>query len=175
KLKYFEYMLHYAREKELVHMLWDNGQHLDRSTLEWQDQDFFDMLQTSWETRSATPDDNFIYLKNNENIQDQSIDFELRGHDFAQVSLNGEALQEGQDYQIDGSTITFTSELLNSLSTEEVGQVGTLNVSFTGGMDWDIDVHVYETPQLDSSEGSTNNFQIPIQFNGNQLATMEAY
>src|SRR5690606_7746070 len=30
KLKFFEYMIHYAQTKGLTHMLWDNGQHFNR-------------------------------------------------------------------------------------------------------------------------------------------------
>lgn len=44
-------------------MLWDNGQHLGRTSLEWADPELIDMIQTSWETRSALPNENFIYLK----------------------------------------------------------------------------------------------------------------
>ncbi|WP_208589873.1 cellulase family glycosylhydrolase [Gracilibacillus suaedae] len=176
KLKFFEYMLHYAQEKDLVHMLWDNGQHLDRDTLEWSDQQFFNMVQTSWHTRSAVPNDNFIYLKESEEITDKPITFELHGNNFEEIYLADQLLEEGGDYQIEANTITFSKELLSSLITEnDLGTVTTLTVTFTGGVDWDIEVEVYQTPELEETEGTTSEFLIPTRFNGDQLATMEAY
>ncbi len=176
KLKFFEYMLHYAQEKDLVHMLWDNGQHLNRNTLGWSDQEFFNMAQTSWHTRSAVPNDNFIYLKESEEITDKQITFELHGNDFEAIYQADQVLEEGSDYQIEENTITFSQELLSSLVTDnDFGTASTLTVTFTGGVDWNIDVRIYQTPKLEVTEGNTSEFQIPTNFNGDQLATMEAY
>lgn len=176
KLKFFEYMLHYAQEKELVHMLWDNGQHLNRNTLEWSDQEFLNILQTSWNTRSAVPSDNFIYLKESEPVTDKPITFELHGNDFKKIYHGDQVLEEGSDYQIEENTITFSEKLLSSLVTEDdLGTISTLTVTFSDGVDWDINVRVYQTPVLEETEGTTSEFQIPTNFNGDQLATMEAY
>ncbi|MGP4038474.1 cellulase family glycosylhydrolase [Gracilibacillus sp. D59] len=176
KLKFFEYMLHYAQKKGLVHMLWDNGQHLNRNTLEWADQEFTNILQTSWHTRSAVPNDNFIYLKKSEAITDEQITFELHGNDFEAIYQGDQELEEGTDYQIEENTITFSKELLSSLVTgNDLGTVSTLTVTFSDGVDWDIDIRVYQTPELQETAGTTSEFHIPTNFNGDQLATMEAY
>ncbi|SER68959.1 S-layer homology domain-containing protein [Gracilibacillus ureilyticus] len=175
KLKFFEFMTHYAQEKNLVHMLWDNGQHLNRNTLEWSDSEFFEMLQTSWDTRSAVPDDNFIYLEKGKEWTDKSLTFELNGNEFLEVSMNNQLLEENEDYTINENTITFKKSFLQSISSEETGSIATIHIAFTDGVDWNIDVRQFSRPQLGEAEGSTVSFKIPAEFNGDQLATMEAY
>ncbi|GAE94715.1 endoglucanase B precursor [Gracilibacillus boraciitolerans JCM 21714] len=173
KLKFFEHMIHYANEKELIHMLWDNGQHLNRDTLEWNDPEFFNMLKTSWDTRSATPNDNFIYLEQSEEITDKVITFDLNGNDFDEVTVTDQVLEEENDYEISDNTITFSKKFLQSLvTTDELGTVSTITIAFTGGVDWEIDVIVYQTVELEETEGTTVAFRIPASFNGDQLATM---
>ncbi|MDX8045618.1 cellulase family glycosylhydrolase [Gracilibacillus sp. S3-1-1] len=176
KLKFFEHFIHYAEEKDLVHMLWDNGQHLDRHSLKWDDKELADMMQMSWSNRSAVPNDNFIYLDNAAEITEQSLTFELNGHSFDGVYYNGQLLEEGSDYTIDEDTITFAQSLLRSFDKDDqLGSVATLTITFTGGVNWDIDVRVVQTPELAETEGDISTFHIPTVFNGDQLATMEAY
>ena len=43
KLKFFEYMLNYAQDRGLTHMLWDNGQHFNRRTFEWNDPQLYEV------------------------------------------------------------------------------------------------------------------------------------
>ncbi len=176
KLKFFEYMLHYAQEKGFVHMLWDNGQHLGRTSLEWADPELIDMIQTSWETRSALPNENFIYLKKGEEITDKTISFEFNSHTINQILLDGEPLRAAEDYTVSSDAVTFHQELLASVvDPNQTGNQATLTVDFSGGFDWDIDIINYQTPLLEDAVGTTESFQIPTAFNGDQLATMEAY
>ena len=41
KLKFFEYFGYYARQRGITTMLWDNGQHLDRTAYTWRDQELY--------------------------------------------------------------------------------------------------------------------------------------
>ncbi|UOQ86753.1 cellulase family glycosylhydrolase [Gracilibacillus salinarum] len=176
KLKFFEYMLNYAQQKDFVHMLWDNGQHLGRESLAWSDPALFDMIQTSWTTRSAVPDDNFIYLNPEETVTDRTITFNLHGKQFEGIYLNDQLLQEGSDYQINNNSITFTSEFLSTyVSADSLGNAATISVTFNEGHNWDIEVRNYQKPELQSAEGTTASLKIPTSFNGDKLATMEAY
>ncbi|WP_266095264.1 S-layer homology domain-containing protein [Gracilibacillus oryzae] len=176
KLKFFEFMIHYAEEKNLVHMLWDNGQHLNRNTLTWSDPEFFNMLKTSWDTRSAVPNDNFIYLEKGEQVTEKEIIFKMHGHQFEHIYLEDQLLQEGTDYTINGDTVIFSKAMLQSLITsEKTGSLATITVTFSGGVDWEIDVRQYAKPVLADAEGTTTSFKIPTDFHGDQLATMEAY
>jgi endoglucanase len=53
KLKFFEYLGYYARQKKITTMLWDNGQHFDRTSLVWKDLEFAGQVRSSWTTRSG--------------------------------------------------------------------------------------------------------------------------
>ncbi|MFC4403009.1 cellulase family glycosylhydrolase [Gracilibacillus xinjiangensis] len=176
KLKFFEFMTYYAQQKNLVHMLWDNGQHLHRNSLEWSDPEFFDMLQTSWDTRSAVPNDNYIYLEKGKEITDKELSFDLNGNDFEGIYLDDQLLRESSDYTINGSTITFSQTFLKSLiASNKTGTIATITITFSSGVDWKIDVRQFSTPKLSDAEGTTASFRIPAEFHGDQLATMEAY
>ncbi|XID95835.1 cellulase family glycosylhydrolase [Paenibacillaceae bacterium WGS1546] len=175
KLKFFEYMLHYAQEKQFTHMLWDNGQHFGRKSFEWSNPDLYQLMKTSWETRSSTADSDFIYLKQGEAIADVEKQLQLNGNRFASLKLDGKELAASQDYEIDGDALTIKASLLESLTQSgELGTNGTLTISFDKGMDWKLYIIVYETAELGDSIGTTRDFAIPVAYNGDKLATLEA-
>lgn len=175
KLKYFEYMIHYAQEKGLTHMLWDNGQHLGRNSLQWSDNQLFDMMQASWDTRSTTAEANFIYLDIHETIQDQSLALELNGNSFNQLKLDNQVLTQGTDYTIHDNQLTIKKALLEQItSPTNTGLQGQLEVTFNKGANWYIDIINYEQATLQNTLGTTQNFEIPTAFHGDTLATMEA-
>lgn len=175
KLKFFEFMLYYAQEKELTHMLWDNGQHFGRASYEWSDPALYQLMKASWTTRSATAENDFIYIKKGEELKDQTLSLNLNGSQFVGLHLDGEELVEGQDYLWDGHHLTFKKNLLKNLS--EDGSLGTnavLTATFNQGADWYFQIKTYETPTLAETEGAVDDFSIPTSFNGDELATMEA-
>ena len=175
KLKFFEYVIHYAQEKQLTHMLWDNGQHFGRTSYQWSDPELYQMMKASWEGRSATAGSDFIFLKQGEEIVDEEIGLHLHGNEFVSLQANDQDLVEGQDYEVNGETLVLKAQLLTDLtSSGELGKNAELTAKFNQGADWRIDVITYDTSILDDAEGTTNDFSIPTQFNGDQLATMEA-
>ena len=175
KLKFFEYMLHYAQEKDLTHMLWDNGQHFGRESFTWSDPALYKMMKTSWETRSATAESDHIYLKKDEAITDVDVEINLHGNQFQALQIDGNDLEEGKDYALNGDVLTIKSDLLANLDNlDETGVKAVLTLLFDKGVDWDINVMSYDTVTLEDIDGEVNNFAIPTNFNGDQLATMEA-
>jgi len=175
KLKFFEYMIHYAQEKQLTHMLWDNGQHFGRTSYQWSDPELYQMMKASWEGRSATVESDFIFLKQGEEIVDEELGLHLHGNEFVSLQANDQDLVEGQDYEVNGDTLVIKANLLTDLtSLGELGKNAELTVKFNQGVDWRIDVITYDTSVLDDAEGTTSDFSIPAQFNGDRLATMEA-
>src|SRR5690625_3390017 len=168
-------MIHYAQEKQLTHMLWDNGQHFGRTSYQWSDPELYQMMKASWEGRSATAGSDFIFLKQGEEIVDEEIGLHLHGNEFVSLQANDQDLVEGQDYEVNGETLVLKAQLLTDLtSSGELGKNAELTAKFNQGADWRIDVITYDTSILDDAEGTTNDFSIPTQFNGDQLATMEA-
>lgn len=64
KLKFFEALTHYVQQKKITHMLWDNGQHFNRLTYKWSDDELFQMMKASWKKRPATTETDLVYLRN---------------------------------------------------------------------------------------------------------------
>ncbi|WP_186578226.1 cellulase family glycosylhydrolase [Aquibacillus kalidii] len=174
KLKFFEFLINYANEKDLVHMLWDNGQHFNRISHDWKDPQLYEMMRASWEGRSATAETNFIYLKQGEKIVDVERKLNLNGNTFISLQVNGENLQEGQDYEWNGEILTIKASLLSDLISEKLGKNATLTATFNNGSNWYFDIYNYKTPTFENALGSTNDYAIPVQFNGTDLKTMEA-
>jgi Endoglucanase len=176
KLKFFEYMITYAESKGITHMLWDNGQHFNRHTYQWNDPQLFEMMKASWSGRSATADTDLIFVKRGEPVQDAVVPLHLNGNKLKKVTLNGKSLKKGKDYSVAGDAITFNAALLQRLTASgATGERAKLTTEFNKGADWTFRVISYENPVLGGSAGTAASFAIPASFNGDLLATMEAY
>ncbi|MBD2867503.1 cellulase family glycosylhydrolase [Paenibacillus arenilitoris] len=175
KLKFFEYLLHYVQERGITHMVWDNGQHLDRRALKWNDPQLFGMMKASWKGRSAVAETDLIYLAKGAAAQDVSIRLEPNGNKLTELRHGGKKLRKGADYTVAGDVLTVKAGLLAKLTASgDYGENAELVADFNKGQDWTFDVIVYDVPVLQSVAGTTDDFAIPASFNGDRLATMEA-
>ena len=174
KLKYFEYLTYYAREKGLTTMLWDNGQHLNRMTLKWSDERLRQVMQAGWTGRSSTTSSDTVYLKSGEPVSDAVLLLELNGNSLTAVRSGERLLKEGEDYVLQNDELLLRSVLLSSLVGGHIGDNALLTLSFTGGADWDVHVAVVSKPSAGDASGTTEGLTIPVVFNGDKLATIEA-
>lgn len=175
KLKFFEYLTNYLKQKNITHMLWDNGQHFKRTAFTWSDPELYNIMKAGWSGRSSTADTDLVFVKKGAAIQNKSIPLNLNGNTLTEVRTNGQLLVAGQDYTLNGNAITFTSSLLSRLTSS--GQFGVntvLTAKFNRGADWNFRVIFHDKPELRDTQGTTDSFSIPTTFNGDQLATMEA-
>ncbi|OWA34062.1 cellulase [Saccharibacillus sp. O16] len=175
KLKFFEFIAHYLKQKQITSMLWDNGQHFSRTQYKWSDPDLFNLMKASWSGRSATASSDLVYVKKGAAAQDKTVSLNLNGRTLSSLTLNGTALQSGIDYVLNGNSLTFKAAYLTQLtSSGTLGKRATIVAKFNGGVDWKFNVVLYQTPKLSNASGTTSSFSIPTAFNGDQLATMEA-
>jgi endoglucanase len=175
KLKFFEFVGHYAKQKQLTLQIWDNGQHFNRNTFQWRDAEFFGMMQASWAGRSGTASADHVYIERAASITDKTLTLNLNGRTFQRLRLGNTTLTQGTDYTLSGSTLTIRSARLSQIAgSSGYGVRGNLFADFSGGVPWRISVIAYDRPILSNASGSTGSFAIPTQFRGDQLATMEA-
>lgn len=175
KLKFFEFMIHYAQEKQLTHMLWDNGQHFGRQSYQWSDPELFAMMQASWASRSATATTDSVFIKRGQTITDVKIPLQLNGTQLTAIKHGEETLVAGQDYVLNEQELTLKASLLNQLvNANQLGTNAVLSASFNQGKAWKLFVISYDKPVPQSTTGTTSQFSIPLSFNGDKLATMEA-
>ncbi|WP_068721862.1 cellulase family glycosylhydrolase [Paenibacillus sp. DMB5] len=173
-LKFFEYISYYAREKKMPLLLWDNGQHFDRRTFKWVDEELHQVMVQGWKGRSSNAQSDSVYLRKGSPLQDTALELNLNGNTFKELLVGDKVLAEGTDYRLEGERLILTSELLESLLTEEYGVNAVLTAKFSSGADWPIKLIHYDTPVLRSSQGPQGIYSLPVLFNGDSLATLEA-
>ncbi|MEK5449495.1 cellulase family glycosylhydrolase [Paenibacillus sp. FSL R7-0331] len=175
KLKFFEFLGYYLKEKRITSMLWDNGQHFGRTTYKWSDPQLFTMIKTSWTTRSATAESDLIYLEKDAAVKDTTVLLNLNGNKLKLLSVAGSKLKQGSDYTLSGNKLTIKAAKLKSLTKSgKLGVNATLTAKFNKGAAWTFKLTVYAKPKLSNAIGTTTSFKIPAAFNGDSLATMEA-
>lgn len=175
KLKFFEFLTNTLREKKVTSMLWDNGQHFDRTTYKWSDEELINIMKAGWSGRSSTAESDIIYLAKGAEIQDTKVNLNLNGNQLTGIVTNGQKLNQGEDFVLNGEELVLKSSLLTKLTT--VGNLGVnavLSVQFNNGPDWKLKLTVNDKPVLHNAEGTAEAFAIPTNFNGNRVATMEA-
>ncbi|HET9516684.1 MAG TPA: cellulase family glycosylhydrolase, partial [Actinoplanes sp.] len=175
KLKFFEFLGHYAKSKKLTTMWWDNGQHLNRTTLKWGDPELWAQIKSSWTTRSGTASRDHVYLPKTGAITSKSLTLSRNGTNFQGLRHNGVELVRDTDYRIAGDELILSAGALTRLAgSRAYGVNANLELRFTRGVPWRISIITYDPPILSNATGATKSFTIPTQFRGDQLATMEA-
>jgi endoglucanase len=175
KLKFFELFGHQARTSKVTTMLWDNGQHFDRTAGVWRDAELFGQIASSWRTRSGTAASDLLFVRRATPVTAQTITLNPNGTGFTHVRLGGTTLRRGPDYQVSGDQLTLSAGLLSRLTTSDgYGVKASLTLRFSRGVPWRLDVVSHDTPQLSAATGTTAAFAVPTVFNGDRLATLKA-
>ncbi|WP_441338511.1 cellulase family glycosylhydrolase [Micromonospora sp. NBS 11-29] len=175
KLKFFEFLGYYARSRKLTTQLWDNGQHFDRTSFVWKDPELIAQIKSSWTTRSGTASSDQVYVPRTGTITAKSLTLNLNGTTFQGLRQGTTDLVNGTDYTVSGSTLTLTASALTRLvGNRAYGVNANLQARFSTGVPWRISIITYDPPVLGNATGPTSGFNLPAQFRGDQLATMEA-
>ncbi|MEU3456536.1 cellulase family glycosylhydrolase [Micromonospora sp. NPDC006766] len=175
KLKFFEFLGYYARNRKITTQLWDNGQHFGRTSFQWSDPELFAQIKSSWTTRSGTASSDQVYVPRAGSITSKSLTLNLNGTTFQGLRQGSTDLANGADYTISGSTLTLTAAAVTRLvGSRAYGVNATIQARFSAGVPWRISIISYDPPVLSNATGSTGSFNLPTQFRGDQLATMEA-
>ncbi|MFF3849827.1 cellulase family glycosylhydrolase [Streptomyces sp. NPDC002328] len=173
--KYFEFLGDHARRRQLTTMLWDAGQFLNRTTLQWRDPELFAQIKSSWTTRSGTASSDLLFLPKSGAVPSRTLTLNPNGTDFQGLRHGTRNLVRGRDYTVTGNQLTLTAAALTELAGDRAyGVNSTIEARFSRGVPWRIDVITADTPVLSNTTGNTNAFAIPTQFRGDMLATMEA-
>jgi endoglucanase len=175
KLKFFELFGYQARAKNVTTMLWDNGQHFGRTSLQWSDPELIAQIKSSWTTRSGTAASDLVFSARSAAVTSKTVTLNLNGTTFTGLRQGSTELVRGTDYTISGDQLTLTAALLTRLSgSRAYGVNATLHAHLSAGVPWRLNLITYDTPLLSAATGTTSAFTIPTTFRGDQLATMEA-
>ena len=173
-LKYFEYFGHYAKQKGVTTMLWDNGQHMNRYNYTWSDEALYNIIEASQVTRSSYTDSDRIFVNQSSKGQAAIMGIVLNGNELQGIYNGNKQLILGADYTYVNNTVTFTSDYMDRIVDSQYGVNETLTMKFTSGADWRIFVTYYKSLELEIAQGSASQLLIPTTFNGSIISTMEA-
>jgi len=175
-LKYMDYTTAYAREKGIPMMLWDAGFHINRNTCEWKDQDVIDTIMTAAHGgRTSYTDCDTLYVNGKTRIAGATTNLTLNGNKLTSiVDSNNKVLVQGVDYTCANGKLTFNPSYLKKVTKSGYGKCETLVLNFDNGSYWKMNVNYYKMPVSSDAKGSNSGLNIPMQFNGAKLATMEA-
>ncbi len=177
KLKFFDFLGNYARARKLTTMLWDNGQHLGRTTLQWSDPDLYRQIKSSWTVRSSSAETDLIFVPRSAPIADTTVTLNLNGNRLTSIVDGSRMLVRGKDYTVsaDHQKVTFSAALLTRLvAARQYGVNAVLSARFSRGVPWKFRVITSDPPVTQAANGTTDGLVIPVAFNGDLLATMEA-
>lgn len=173
-MKYFEYINYYAKQKNITMMLWDNGQHMGRTSLTWSDQSLYNIIKASWTGRSSYAESDRLFITDENKTKDLPVKLTLNGNSLVSICNGDTELVNGTDYTYKNGTVTLKASYLQSVITKEYGDNAALTLKFSAGADWTIYLAHYSKPVVGKGKGSTSAFTIPVTFNGSRLSTMEA-
>lgn len=175
KLKFFEFLTYYIRDKHITGMWWDNGQHFNRTQYRWSDPELYEIIRSGQKQRSSVAESDLIQLRKDRPVTDKTIALQLNGNKLTSLKADGKRLTKNKDYTLNGETLTIPAATLERLTASgKLGVNAVLTAGFTKGPDWNFYVTVHRTPVLGASGGTAAEFSIPTDFGGDKLATMEA-
>ena len=88
-------------------MMWDAGQFLNRTTLQWRDPELFAQIKSSWTTRSGTASSDQAFLPKSGDITAQSLALNPNGTDFQGLRYGSRNLLRGRNYTVSGNRLTL--------------------------------------------------------------------
>lgn len=173
-LKFFEYATYYADKLGMPLMLWDNGQHLDRRSLQWRDKQLLNLVIAGTKNRSSYAENDFVFIKEGEEITDEKLKLKLHGNELVDVKAGEESLVQGTDFKLQDELLIIKAEYLKEVINDEYGVNETLVLEFSQGIDWKIDLIYYAPPEVKGEVKGSRKVYLPLKFRGDRLATMEA-
>ncbi|MEV6209502.1 cellulase family glycosylhydrolase [Kitasatospora sp. NPDC051914] len=174
-LKYYEHVNYVARANGITTALWDDANYLNRATMQWRDPDLMALIKSSWRTRSGTASTDNLFLPKSGPVTAQTVTLNRNGLWFAGLWQGDRPLIPFLDYTLDGDRLTLTASALTRLAGDRAhGVNATLQVRYSGGVPWQLNVRTAEQPVLSDAAGTADGLTIPTRFNGDLLANVES-
>ncbi|MGW2648674.1 cellulase family glycosylhydrolase [Streptomyces sp. NPDC001393] len=175
-LKYFEAVNYEARANGMTSAVWDaENDFLNRSTMQWRDPELAALIKASWTTRSGTASTDNIFLPKSAPITAQTITLNRNGLTFTGLWQGDRQLVPFRDYTLDGDQLTLTADALTRLAGDRThGVDATLQVRYSDGVPWQLNVRSYDKPVLSDATGTADGLTIPTRFNGDLMANVES-
>jgi endoglucanase len=164
-----------------IPFLWDAGNNLDREYHKWKAEsniDYFNSASLGVRNSFIKFQDNYVQVNQPAEIV---IMADYNGNQVEEVTNGSTKLVSGVDYIADYNNSTFTVSkdyVAKVLKKDQLGINATLTVKFTSGLDQTLNMIQYDQPVLAMDKatfpiGAYEDLKIPVQYNGNKLATVK--
>ncbi|MFD0273625.1 cellulase family glycosylhydrolase [Kitasatospora sp. NPDC127111] len=174
-LKYYEHVNYVARANGITTALWDDANYLNRTTLQWRDRALMDLVKSSWRTRSGTASTDNLFLPKSGPITAQTITLNRNGLWFTGLWQGDRPLIPFLDYTPDGDKLTLTADALTRLAGDRAAGINaTLEVRYSDGVPWQLNIRSYDKPAMSDATGTTDALVIPTRFNGALMANVQS-
>ncbi|MEV7027062.1 cellulase family glycosylhydrolase, partial [Kitasatospora sp. NPDC093558] len=174
-LKFYEHVNYVARANGFTTALWDDANYLDRAALQWRDRTLMNLIEASWTTRSGTASTDNLFVPKSGPIAAQTITLNRNGLWFAGLWRGELPLIQNIDYTLDGDQLTLTADGLTRLAGDRAAGINTtLEVRYSGGVPWQLNIRSYDKPAMADATGTTDALVIPTRFNGSLMANVQS-
>ncbi|MFF3068461.1 cellulase family glycosylhydrolase [Kitasatospora sp. NPDC057904] len=174
-LKFYEHVNYVARVNGFTTALWDDANYLDRSTLQWRDRTLMNLIEASWTTRSGTASTDNLFVPKSGPVAAQTITLNRNGLWFAGLWQGQLPLIQNIDYTLDGDKLTLTADALTRLARDRATGINTtLEVRYSGGAPWQLNIRSYDKPAMSGATGTLDGLTIPTRFNGSLMANVQS-
>ena len=171
--KYIAYLNELTRAEPIALMLWDNGQHFNRITFEWQPLQFGDSVIQSMFVESAYAvhlDSTFV----NSIDEGAFIELAFNGASLEEVLHNGQHLKSGLEYDVNETGVYIYPQVLQNIAADAMlvdsGSLGTFTLKFDQGAAWNQQVYLVEELVFQPSETRVgDDLSIPVNFGGHLI------
>jgi len=173
-LKFFELYTAEAKAKGITWQIWDSGNQFDRYRYVWRDPELFGYFIDGVTGRSSTAETDLVFVRSG-HPTDIAIPLNLNGNAFVSLTNGDTPLVRGSDYEIEGSLLTLKAKALAPYSSGAYGARAVFAANFSAGRSWNFRVRHQASAVLGEASGNkTDGMVIPVTFNGDLLATLEA-
>ena len=125
--KFIAHLNSLTRYQPISLFIWDNGQHFDRVQLTWYQEAFGELQRQAMHNDSAYVT-GFGTTYREDPQADEFISLVYNGVELQQVLFNGDALQVGQDYEVNADGVYLYPDVM--------AEGGTLTLKFSQGATW---------------------------------------
>lgn len=188
-LKFFDALSSSANQYGFNLIWWDNGQHLNRHTLEWRNPEIVEAIMQGLVGRSSQTESESYYLSQADLDQDLEIELILNGNQLESVKVEAlvssvqasgevqssttESSQLALEDVLQGNKLILTPDTLSELGLSSSGDQVSLRLQFDEGPDWVVYLHVTQPAELSSWQIEGQTIQIDLHLNGGAVARVK--
>ena len=175
RLKYFYQFLSHLNKTKLSCFLWDTGVLFNRTANKWVDEDLAYIVHHYKNNDFSYGSSDTICLVEGQANRDITISLTLNQGKLLNPMFNKTELKLNADYTVTKNKLTIKKAFLDSLKPSKNGIFGTLEIVFTKGPSWKINLTKVGQPSLSKDGSKQETWNIPMKEQGDFVVALEAF